>query len=81
MKSQTSGTWIAIVVNCLIAVVGVLQATDFVHLVGSEKAGGIAAVLSIANICLHYFTGPVAGGTPSVPPQQASAQLKSQAGQ
>lgn len=56
MKSQTEGTWIAIFVNCALAVLGVLQGIDWVHVVGSQTAGIIVAVISAANVLAHYYT-------------------------
>ena len=58
VKSQTSGTWIVIVANCAVAVVGVLQGVDWVHVVGSASAGIVAAVIAGINILAHYYTGP-----------------------
>lgn len=57
MKTQTNGTWIVIGANCLLALVGVLQGVDWVHL-ASSNAGWITAILAAANAAAHYFTGP-----------------------
>lgn len=58
MKSQSAGTWIVIAANCALAVLGVLQGVDWVHLVGGQSAGLVAAVLAFANVLAHYYTGP-----------------------
>lgn len=57
MKAQTTGTWIAILCNCVVAVVGVLQGVDWVHVAGSSNAGWIAAILAAINLLAHYYTG------------------------
>jgi hypothetical protein len=58
MKSQTSGTWIVIAANCILALVGVLQGVDWLHLVGSSTSGWVVMLLAAANAAAHYFTGP-----------------------
>jgi hypothetical protein len=63
MKDQTTGTWLVIAANSVIALVGVLQGVDWLHLVG-PTAGWIAAVLSAANAFAHYYSGPIVTPTP-----------------
>lgn len=58
MKTLTAGTWLVIICNCLLAVVGVLQGIDWVHVVGGQQAGWIAAALAFVNVIAHYYTGP-----------------------
>lgn len=55
--SKTTGTWLMILCNCILALVGVLQGVDWMHLVGSQASGWIAAVLAAANALAHYYTG------------------------
>lgn len=57
MKSQTMGTWIVIIANVALAVAGVLQGVDWVHLVGGQTAGFIVATLAAVNAIAHYYTG------------------------
>jgi hypothetical protein len=45
-----------IVINAVIAVFGVLEATDWVNTVGSDKAGMVATVLAVVGMVLRYFT-------------------------
>ena len=54
--------YVIIVLNALVAVIGVLQATDWVSLVGSSTAGIVVAILAAANAVAHAFTpaGPAA---------------------
>lgn len=70
---QTTGTWIVILCNCVIAVVGVLQGVDWLHLAGSQTAGWVAAVLAALNVVAHYYTGPTPA---SLPPPVPNAQNK-----
>lgn len=58
LKTQTSGTWLVIGANCIIALVGVLQGVDWVTVAGSASAGWVTAILAAANAAAHYFTGP-----------------------
>jgi len=64
MKAQTTGTWIVILANCVLAIVGVLQGVDWVTLVGSNVAGWVLAIIAAANAVAHYYTGPVPAPTP-----------------
>jgi hypothetical protein len=57
MQAQTTGTWIVIAANCVLAIVGVLQAVDWIHLVGSQTAGWVTMVIAAANAFAHYYTG------------------------
>lgn len=56
-NNLTPGTWAAIAINCIIAVVGVLQGVDWVHLIGSSTGGWVAAVICAINAGAHYMTG------------------------
>ena len=58
VKSQTTGTWVMIAANCVLALVGVLQGVDWVHLAGTSTAGWVVMVLAAANAAAHYYTGP-----------------------
>lgn len=58
VKTQTGGTWLVIAGNCVLALVGVLQGVDWVHLVGSGASGWALAALAMANAAAHYLTGP-----------------------
>lgn len=69
---QTTGTWIVILCNCVIAVVGVLQGVDWLHLAGSQTAGWVAAVLAALNVVAHYYTGPTPAPAP-LPPSNPPA--------
>jgi hypothetical protein len=57
-----NGAWIALLLNVFLALIGVLQAADWVNLVGSQSAGLITAVLAGANAIAHAITpaGPAA---------------------
>jgi hypothetical protein len=50
-------TWLSILLNVAIAAIGVLQASDWVNLVGSDTAGLVATAIAVANMVLHYFAG------------------------
>lgn len=54
---MTKGTIISIVVSCLLAVIGVLQGVDWIHVAGSQAAGWITAVLMGGSALLHALTG------------------------
>lgn len=54
---MTAGTITVIVANCMLAVVGVLQGVDWVHVAGSSTAGWVTAVLAIVNAAAHAVTG------------------------
>lgn len=54
---MNTGTIVSIVINCILAVIGVLQSVDWVHIVGSQKAGLVLLVISVVNGALHAFTG------------------------
>lgn len=56
LKAQTSGTWVVIAGNCLLALVGVLQGVDWITLVGNSNAGWAMAGLAAINALAHYFT-------------------------
>lgn len=58
LKAQTQGTWIVIAANCVLALVGVMQGVDWMHVAGSSSAGWITAILAAANAAAHYLTGP-----------------------
>jgi hypothetical protein len=61
-------TWIPILLNVAVAAIGVLQATDWVNLVGSDSAGLVATAIAVANMVLHYFAGtPAAAGGGAAP--------------
>jgi len=48
--------WKTIILNAVVAVFGVLEATDWVNTVGSDKAGIVATVLAVVGMVLRYFT-------------------------
>lgn len=54
---MTKGTIISIVVSCLLAVIGVLQGVDWVHVIGSQSGGWVVAVLMGLSALLHAVTG------------------------
>ena len=54
---MTKGTIIALVANLIIAIVGVLQGVDWVHVVGSATAGWVVMVLAVLNAGAHASTG------------------------
>jgi hypothetical protein len=58
-------TWVSILINVAVAAIGVLQATDWVNVVGSDTAGLVATAIAIANMVLHYFVNPTAATTAS----------------
>jgi hypothetical protein len=60
-------SWVSILLNVAVAAVGVLQATDWVNLVGSDTAGAVATGIAVLNMVLHYFVKvPARGaGTPA----------------
>lgn len=60
LKAQTTGTWLVILANCVLAMVGVLQGVDWVSVAGTSSAGWIAALIGVVNAVAHYFTGPSA---------------------
>lgn len=49
--------WLSLGLNVLLAIIGVLQATDWVNIVGSDTAGIVATGLALVNMALHYFSG------------------------
>lgn len=57
MNQVTPGTLVAIIANCAVAVVGVLQGVDWVHVVGGQTAGIVVALLAGINVLAHYYTG------------------------
>lgn len=71
---MTKGTIIVLAANCVIALIGVLQGVDWVHVVGSATAGIVVAILAALNAGAHALTGSDGlslgqGGTNSSPPQ------------
>ncbi len=50
--------WVALLINVAIAALGALQAADWIHVVGSEKAGWIALAIAAVNGALHAITEP-----------------------
>lgn len=58
-------TWISILLNVGVAALGVLQATDWVNLLGSDSAGLVATGIAVANMVLHYFAGTAGGASPA----------------
>ena len=55
---MSNPAWIALLINMVVAVLGALQAADWIHIVGSEKAGWIALAIAAANGALHAITEP-----------------------
>ncbi len=51
-----NSAWLALILNVVVAVIGVLQATDWVSLVGTSTAGILVALLAAANAVAHAFT-------------------------
>lgn len=72
--AQTTGTWVVILCNCVIAIIGVLQGIDWVHLAGSQTAGWVAAVLAALNVIAHYYTGPAPQPQPNAPQAKETAR-------
>ena len=48
--------WRTILVNCGIAVFGVLEAADWTALLGSDRAGLVVMAIAIANMGLRAIT-------------------------
>jgi hypothetical protein len=48
--------WRTILVNCGIAVFGVLEATDWSALLGSDRAGLMVTAIAIGNMILRSIT-------------------------
>ena len=65
--------WISMLLNIAVAVVGVLQAADWVNIVGSDTAGLVATTIAVANMVLHYFVKAPAAGA-SADPGAAAAK-------
>lgn len=55
---MTKGTASAAALNCLIAIIGVLQGTNWVAIVGPINATWAVAALAAANVIAHGLTGP-----------------------
>jgi hypothetical protein len=47
--------WIPLLVNAGIAVLGVAQSADWIHIVGSSQAGTVVAVLAGLNAVAHAY--------------------------
>lgn len=54
---MTKSTVVVIVANCILAVVGVLQGIDWIHVAGSSTAGWVAVALAGINAVAHAITG------------------------
>lgn len=54
MNTDTIG---ALLANCAVAVIGVLQGVDWVHVAGSSTAGYVVAILAGLNAVAHAVTG------------------------
>lgn len=54
---MTKGTVTVLVANLVLAIVGVLQGFDWVHVVGSSTAGWVVVVLAALNAGAHAITG------------------------
>lgn len=54
---MTKGTITVLVANLILAIVGVLQGFDWVHVVGSSTAGWVVVVLAALNAGAHAVTG------------------------
>jgi hypothetical protein len=48
--------WRTILINCAVAVFGVLEATDWSAVVGSDRAGFVITVIAVANMALRAIT-------------------------
>jgi hypothetical protein len=50
--------WLPLLVNAAVAMLGAAQGADWVHLIGSPQAGGIAtALVAGLNVAAHAFAG------------------------
>lgn len=54
---MTQGTIVVLIANCIIAVIGVLQGVDWIHVVGSTTGGWVVAILMGLNAVAHALTG------------------------
>jgi hypothetical protein len=54
---MTKGTITVLIANCVIALLGVLQGVDWVHVAGSSTAGWIVTVFAVLNAAAHALTG------------------------
>lgn len=48
--------WRTLLINCGIAVFGVLEAADWTALLGSDRAGLIVTAIAVANMVLRAVT-------------------------
>lgn len=48
--------WKTLALNAALAVLGVLEATDWVDLLGSERAGIAVTVIGIIGVVLRFMT-------------------------
>ena len=48
-------------INLVVAIFGVLEATDWVNTIGSDKAGIVAAVMGVVGIVLRTVTTSAIG--------------------
>jgi hypothetical protein len=53
--------WRTILVNCAVAVFGVLEATDWSAVLGSDRACFIVAAIAMANMALRAITSTRVG--------------------
>jgi hypothetical protein len=50
--------WLPLLVNAGVALLGVAQSVDWVHIVGSSQAAGVVtAVIAGLNVAAHAFAG------------------------
>ena len=54
--------WRTLLINLGIAVLGVLEATDWTSLLGSDRAGLVITAVAVANIVLRSITTTPIGG-------------------
>ena len=49
--------WIPLLINAGVALLGVAQGADWIHLLGSSQAGAVTAVIAGLNAVAHAFAG------------------------
>lgn len=56
--------WRTLVINCGIAIFGVLEAANWSELLGSDRAGAIVTAIAIGNMILRALTNTRIGESP-----------------
>lgn len=51
-----NAAWAALLINLVLAILGVLQGADWINLIGTSGAGWAVAILASLNTLAHAFT-------------------------